>query len=101
MVVHIIFERVITFLFSCGLFINALLFLPQAAKLLRLKDPSGLSLITFIGFCLTQLSAILYGIIKNDYVLSVGYSLSLLTCGFVTFLLFLYRKNKYEQNNYK
>lgn len=94
MVVHVFIERFITAIFSFGLFINAMLFIPQAIKLIKIKNPYGLSLITFIGFCLTQLSAIMYGIIKHDYVLAIGYGLSLITCGTVTFLLLLYRKNK-------
>ena len=85
-------ERIITFLFSSGLIINAMLFIPQAYKLIKQKSAKGVSLFTFIGFCLTQIAAVSYGYLKNDPVLIYGYFLSLLTCGTVTILIFKYRK---------
>lgn len=85
-------ERIITFVFSSGLIINAMLFVPQAYKLLKQKSAKGLSLFTFIGFCVTQLAAVFYGLLKDDAVLVYGYFLSLMTCGTVTFLIFKYRK---------
>lgn len=84
-------ERIVTFLFSSGLFINAMLFVPQAWKLLSSKSAQGISLLTFIGFCLTQVAAISYGLLKNDPVLIFGYLLSLITCGTVTILIVMYR----------
>lgn len=85
------FIHIIEVLFSLGLFINAGLFVPQAIKLYRTKNPQGLSLITFAGFNLIQLLAVLHGIIHKDPILILGFSLSLITCGMVTFLLICYR----------
>ena len=81
----------VNILFSLGLFINAMLFIPQMLKLYRSKDSKELSKIMFVGFCFMQLSAILYGILHHDWILTVGYSLALLTCGSVTFLIYRYR----------
>lgn len=88
------FENIINVLFSIGLFINALLFLPQAIRIIRLSDASDISLITFVGFCITQLLAIIYGYIHSDWVLMIGYSFALLMCGFVTVLSVIYRLKK-------
>tara|TARA_B100001964_G_C13994339_1_gene492029 strand:- start:60 stop:359 length:300 start_codon:yes stop_codon:yes gene_type:complete len=81
------FVYFIDFVFAIGLFINAALFVPQAYRLLKLKDSSELSLVTFVGFLLTQLSAIFYGIIHTDYILVVGYVLAFISCGWVTILI--------------
>jgi len=81
--------------FSIGLFVNAALFVPQIYKLFKVKDPSGLSLLTFGGFNLIQLPILLHGYIIGDYLLFWGYLLSLLTCGAVTLLIIYYKiKNK-------
>jgi MtN3 and saliva related transmembrane protein len=53
-----------------------------------------ISLITFVGFILTQLAAILYGYFHKDYILMVGYMLAILTCGAVTALAFKYRNKQ-------
>ena len=55
----------VNFIFSIALFINGTLFLPQAFKILKLKNAKDLSLITFIGFLATQLAAILYGLLNK------------------------------------
>ena len=83
---------IIDAVFAAGLFINAVLFVPQAMKLYKYKDSKDLSLFTFIGFCLTQLAAVLYGIINHDYVLMLGFLLSLMTCGTTTFFIIIYRR---------
>jgi MtN3 and saliva related transmembrane protein len=87
-------EPVVDFVFGLGLFINALLFIPQVIKLYRTKDAGDLSKITFVGFCLTQIAAICYGYLHSDWILMIGYCLSLMTCGLVTILIFKYSKNK-------
>ncbi|MDR2617190.1 MAG: hypothetical protein LBC22_05280 [Endomicrobium sp.] len=51
-----------------AMFINAALFLPQVIKLYKTKSTKGLSLITFIGFNIIQLSSILHGYIRKDYI---------------------------------
>ena len=91
---------VIESIFELSLFVNALLFVPQAFKLFQKKDSSELSLITFIGFNIVQLFAVLNGIIHNDYISIVGWTLSFTTCGSITFLILFYRK-KIRNNHIK
>lgn len=85
-------KEFIKIIFGLGLFINAALFIPQAIKLYRAKNSEELSLMTFGGFCFFQTTTILYGIMIKDYLLIVGYGLSLLTCGIVTLMIILYRR---------
>ncbi|MDR3195573.1 MAG: hypothetical protein LBT58_02130 [Endomicrobium sp.] len=77
--------------FGSGMFINAVLFTPQIARLLKTKNSKGLSLITFIGFNIIQLFGFLHGYIHNDYIFMLGMLLSLMLCGCVTFLIILYK----------
>ncbi|MFN7096045.1 MAG: SemiSWEET family sugar transporter [Gammaproteobacteria bacterium] len=88
------FTHFIDFVFGAGLFINALLFVPQAIRIYKCKESKDLSLITFVGFCLIQLSAIIYGFLHHDYILMYGYMFSLFTCGVVTVLGIYYRLSK-------
>lgn len=85
---------IIETMFSIGLFANAILFVPQIIRLYRTKDAEGSSLLTFGGFCLIQFFAILHGYINQDYLLMLGFALSLLTCGTVTILIVWYRLKK-------
>lgn len=80
------------FLFSMGLFLNAALFVPQAIQLYRTKETDGVSLLTFGGFCVLQILAVLHGYLHKDYILMIGYFLSILTCGTVTLLILLYKE---------
>lgn len=86
-------SRVVEYLFGLGLFINALLFVPQIIQLYRSKDAEGISLLTFSGFCFLQLLAILHGYFRHDHVLMIGYFFSIVTCGTVTILIFIYKKS--------
>lgn len=88
---NLLFERIITGCFALGMFFNALLFIPQAVRLIKTKSAKNVSLFTFTGFCLTQIFAVLYGYINQDKVLMLGYLLSLFTCGTVTGLIVVYR----------
>lgn len=83
--------------FSLALFINALLFIPQALKIFREKTSAAISLPTFSGFLLIQLAAVLYGMVHRDKVIAIGYLLSMATCGTVV-LLTLHFKQKTPQN---
>ena len=87
-----ILRLVIDSIFGAALFINAMLFLPQALRIYRSKHAADISLITFAGFILINLSAVAYGWLNNDYFLVIGYSLSILTCGLVVVLALYYRK---------
>lgn len=88
-----LFKDFIFFIFSLSLFINAILFVPQIIKIVKEKKSNEFSKIMFVGFCLIQLSSILYGIINHDWILTIGYSFALLACGTVTVLIFLYSGN--------
>lgn len=79
-------------MFSLGLFFNAVLFIPQAVKLFRTKSAKGLSLITFAGFNVMQFFTILHGYLNKDYILMIGFLLSFIFCGVVTFLIVSYKK---------
>ena len=85
-------EYVIELVFSIGLFLNAMLFVPQAIEIYKTKDVKGQSLITFVGFNLIQLFTIIHAYIHGDYLLLIGYLLSLITCGCVTALIIRYKK---------
>lgn len=84
-------RNAIEFIFSCGLFVNAVLFIPQILRILKEKETKDLSLITFAGFWVFQLATVLHGFINDDYILAFGYILSLITCGAVVCLIILYR----------
>ncbi len=77
--------------FSLGLFINALLFLPQIIKLYKTKNSKSFSLLTFGGFCVIQLFVILHGIIHRDYLLAIFTGLSFLMCGVLVGMILFYR----------
>jgi MtN3 and saliva related transmembrane protein len=80
--------------FGLSMFLNAIVFIPQAVKLYKIKDPKGLSLTTFLGFNVTQIFAIFYGYIKKDYILMLGFALTFILCAIVTLEIYLYGKHK-------
>lgn len=84
-------RSIIEVIFSLGLFINAALFVPQIIKLYRKKDSSELSILTFSGFNLIQLSTLFHAYFLHDYLLMIGMILSLITCGSVTSLILFYK----------
>ena len=86
------FTVLIEAIFSLGLFINALLFIPQVINLYRIKNSQELSLTTFLGFNFVQLFTLLHGYLHHDYLLMIGMVFSLLTCGTVTVMIMLYSK---------
>ena len=88
---NIRFHEIVDIVFGAGLFINAALFVPQIIRLFQKKESRDLSLITFVGFCAIQLVTIIHGYLNRDYILALGYGLSLITCGTVTMLILIYR----------
>lgn len=86
-----IIKNIIELIFSLALFINALLFIPQAIKIFKDKTSKGLSLLTFVGFLLIQFAVVLHGLINQDYILVIGYLLSMVTCGAVVILALRYK----------
>lgn len=85
------FKYCVGVFFAIGLFINALLFVPQIIKLWRIKESKDLSLVMFGGFNLIQIFAVLHGYMNQDYILMIGFLLSLITSGAVTFLIVFYK----------
>ena len=81
----------VNLIFSCSLLLNALLFIPQAIKVLKEKESKNLSLITYIGFLGIQFMTVLHGILINDWLLVGGYIFSMITCGTVILLAIIYR----------
>lgn len=94
-----IFEHIIEIIFGFGLFLNAMLFLPQLFQLYKTKDTKGVSLLTFAGFNFIQIVTILHGYLFKDYVLMVGFIISLITGGAVTILIIVYRKKNFMENH--
>ena len=82
---------VINFIFGIALFINALLFCPQIVKLIKEKNSKDLSVVTFGGFLMIQLSAVCYGYVHRNFILLMGYLLSVIFCSAVVFLILIYR----------
>jgi uncharacterized protein with PQ loop repeat len=87
-------KNFIEIMFSFSLFINALLFVPQIIKLIRVKDSRELSLLTFVGFSFIQILMILHGLINHDYLLAFGFLASLLACCTMSVLIIHFRKEK-------
>jgi MtN3 and saliva related transmembrane protein len=82
---------VVETIFSLGLFINAILFVPQIIRLYQKKDSREVSLLTFGGFNVIQFFTILHGYIHSDYLLMIGFIASFITCGIVTGMIIYYR----------
>lgn len=80
-------------MFALALFVNAVLFIPQAYRIYQQKRSDEVSLITFGGFWITQLLTVFHAIIKQDIILLLGYILALITCGTVIVLTIKYKKN--------
>jgi MtN3 and saliva related transmembrane protein len=55
------------------------------------KQAKGVSILTFAGFCLLQVTGILHGIFQRDMYLLSGMVASFLACGTVTGLAIHYR----------
>jgi MtN3 and saliva related transmembrane protein len=84
-------KDIVALVFGLGLMGNAALFVPQAIAVWRKKSDEGISLITFAGFNLLQVIAIVHGVYQDDRSLIVGMIASLITCGSVTCLTLFYR----------
>jgi two-component system aerobic respiration control sensor histidine kinase ArcB len=87
-------HHLIEWMFASALFINALLFLPQLMLILKKKSSKSVSLITFLGFLLIQLTVILHGILHQDYLLIFGYLFSMIICGALVIAIVYYRKKE-------
>jgi MtN3 and saliva related transmembrane protein len=85
------FRYIVELMFGLGMFINAMLFVPQAIKVYRTQNAKSLSKIMFLGFNAIQIFTILHGYINGDYALMFGSILTFFTSGIITFLIFLYK----------
>ena len=86
-------ENFIEICFVIVLFLNAVLYVPQAIKLChgKIKEAKHLSLFMFGGFNIIQIVTILHGYLHQDYILMIGTVLSLITCFVITMQLIIYR----------
>jgi len=87
-------KEIVAVIFGLALMGNAALFVPQALAVWRKKSDEGISLITFGGFNVLQIIAIVHGCFQHDLSLIVGMIASLITCGAVTSLTLLYRMKR-------
>lgn len=85
-------KEIVGFIFGLGLMANAGLFVIQAVRIARSRSAKGVSITTFAGFCVLQVTGILHGILQRDLYLLSGMIASLLACGTVTALAVVYRK---------
>ena len=87
-------KQIFDVLFGFAMMANAAMFVPQALALWRKKNADGISLVTFAGFNLLQVIAIIHGLYWHDLALIAGMIASLITCGAVTLLTIVYRAGR-------
>lgn len=85
-------KNIIGVIFGLGLMANAGLFVVQAIKIVRTKSAKGVSIFTFAGFNVLQVTGILHGIFQKDIYLLSGMIASFLACGTVTVLAVMYKE---------
>lgn len=93
-----VIHSIVEFIFATALFVNAILFIPQAIKIYTSKSSQSISLLTFGGFLAFQFATVLHAWIVKDYILLGGFLLSMLTCGSVVLLTIYYRKGKLQES---
>lgn len=84
-------KQAISVLFGLGLLVNSLLFIPQLIQVWRRRSGENVSLLTFGGFNVLQIIAIVHGYLEHDTSLMLGTLASLITSGSVTVLCTFYR----------
>lgn len=87
-------KEIVGFIFGMGLLVNASLFVVQAIKIIKNRSADGVSIITFAGFSILQITGILHGFLQKDLYLLFGMVASFLACGTVTALSIYYRRKK-------
>ena len=87
-------HALIFFLFGAGQCVNALLFVPQIMKALKVKSAEELSFTMFFGFNILQMLGLLFSRAVSDHYAVVGYISSLLICGLLTSIILYYRNSK-------
>ncbi|MCD6045011.1 MAG: hypothetical protein K0R48_174 [Gammaproteobacteria bacterium] len=86
-------SNIVNIIFSVALFLNAAIFIPQAVRIYTTKSAQGVSLLTFGGLLVIQFATVLHAIMMRDYILLIGYLLSILTCGTVVVLVLINKRN--------
>ena len=94
-------KQIVAVVFGLALMGNAALFVPQALAVWRKKSDEGISLITFGGFNVLQVIAIVHGLYQHDLSLILGMVASLITCGAVTVLTLFYRMGRSRSSTAK
>ena len=84
-------REIVAIIFGLGLLVNAGLFLPQSMKIFRNRSAKGVSILTFAGFNVLQITGVLHGYYQNDPSLIIGMFASFIACFSVTFLSIVYR----------
>jgi len=85
-------KEIIGLIFSMGLMANAGLFVVQAVKIVRARSSKGVSIFTFAGFSLLQITGMLHGVFQHDWYLFTGMAASFVACNTVVALSIIYRK---------
>lgn len=70
---------------------TAIVFLPQAVKTIRSQDVTGLSLLSYLIYCIGMISWILYGVYLHSVQMIIFNTLSLV---FAAPILYLIIRNK-------
>jgi MtN3 and saliva related transmembrane protein len=86
------FNQIVEFFFTVGLFVNSILYIPQIIRLWRQKHAKEISLITFAGFSLINLFMLLHGVIKQDLLLTIGSLATFVTSSILTLLIIWYKR---------
>ena len=85
-------KEIVAVIFGLGLMVNAGLFAAQSFKIWRTKNAEGVSIITFAGFCILQITGILHGYFQHDNYLLWGMIVSFLCCGSVVVMALIHGK---------
>ena len=70
----------------------AVAFLPQSLKTIRNKDVNGLSLTSYLIYCVGIVSWVLYGIYLNSAQMIVFNGISLIFAGATLYMIIRYKK---------
>ncbi|MBR1373047.1 SemiSWEET transporter [bacterium] len=71
---------------------TAIVFLPQTIQTIRSKNVSGLSLTTYIIYCIGMISWILYGIYLHSVQMVLFNAISLIFAAIILYMIFKSRK---------
>lgn len=78
---------------------TAIVFLPQTIQTIKNKNVSGLSLGTYIIYCIGMISWILYGVYLNSFQMMLFNGISLIFSGTVLYLIVIHRNDKNKKNS--